>query len=102
MRKQGVKKREKPAPRNLILRLCVLAVSATCVVALLNMQTEITARRQQLEAMRKSNETQRMINKDLQGRIEAGLDDEMVEQLARERLDYAYPDEIIYIDISGS
>jgi cell division protein FtsB len=43
-----------------------------------------------------------MINKDLMRSIEAGLDEETVERLARERLDYAYPDEIIYIDISGS
>ncbi len=102
MKSRGVKKRAKPARRNIILRLCVLAVSATAMVALLNMQAEIDKRGMQVEVMRQRNETQRMLNKELRRQIEAGLDDETVERIARERFDYAYPDEIIFIDISGS
>jgi cell division protein FtsB len=72
------------------------------MVALLNMQAEISARRQQLETLRSQVTAQDRVNKDLKRRIGEGLDDEIVEALARERLDYAYPDEIVYIDISGS
>ncbi len=93
---------KKPANGSFLLRICVLAVSGVAMLALLNMQAEISTRRQQVDALRRQNEAQRMVNKDLKRRIEAGLDDETVEALARERFGYAYPDEIIYIDISGS
>jgi cell division protein FtsB len=103
MKKTGARRRIKKAGRkNIILKLCLLAVCGSAAVALLDMHAEITTRRQQVEAMRKQNVAQSMLNKDLRRRIEAGLDDETIEYLARERFGYAYPDEIIFIDISGS
>lgn len=98
-------KEQKKAPKNrksLILRLCVFAFAVYAAIALAEMQSEITARRQMLDSIRQSNEVQRIINKDLRRRVEAGMDEETIERLARERLDFAYPDEKVFIDISGS
>jgi cell division protein FtsB len=80
----------------------VFAFTAYAAFALLNMQTEITARRLELETKQRQNEAQRIANKDLAGGVEDSVSDEIIERLARERLDYAYPDEKIFIDISGS
>lgn len=97
-----MKKREKNVRKNLILRLCVFAFAVYAAITLVDMQVEITNRRQMLETMRRTNEIQRMVNKDLKRRINDGLDAETIERLAREKLDYVYPEEHVFIDISGS
>lgn len=47
-------------------------------------------------------EIQRLENKELERQIAAGIDEEYITRVARDKLDYVYPDEKVFIDISGN
>ena len=96
------KRREKPTRKNLILRICVFAFVVYAAVTLVEMQAEISERKKILETVQNSIEIQRMANKDLARQLENDMDDETIERIARDKLDYVYPDEIVFFDISGS
>ena len=47
-------------------------------------------------------EEQRAYNEEIEEILSREDDSEYIERVAREKLGYAYPDERVYIDISGS
>lgn len=97
------RKKEKSKPsKSLILRICFLAFTIYAAISLVDMQVQIAARRQMLDETRKSVEIQRLANKELARQLEEGLTSEKIERIAREKLDYVYPNERVFIDISGS
>jgi len=96
------KRREAAARKNLILRICVFAFVVYAAFILVEKQAEITASRQMLETMQHSVEMQRLKNKELARQLENDMDEETIERIARDKLDYVYPDEIVFFDISGS
>lgn len=96
-----MKVRKKATRKNLILRICIFIFAAYSAVNLINMQVEIALRKQALDNMRQSVETQRLVNKELQRRIEEDMDEDVIERIAREN-DYVWPEEKVMIDISGS
>jgi len=60
------------------------------------------ARKQELSELQVRLETQRLANKDLERQLAEGVDEEYIERVARERLEYVAPDETVFIDVSGS
>ena len=55
-----------------------------------------------LAAIEQQNEEQRIANKELERMLSDGTEEEYIERIAREKLGYAYPEEQVLIDISGS
>ena len=55
---------------------------------------------QQLVAMEEQVELQRLKNKD--AKLSLREDSSTLERTAREKLDYAHPDERVFVDISGA
>ena len=55
---------------------------------------------QQLVAMEEQVELQRLKNKD--AKLSLREDSNTLERTAREKLDYAHPDERVFVDISGT
>lgn len=96
------KRKEAVTRKNLILRICIFAFVVYAAITLIEMQADITARRQMLESLQQDVELQRMVNKDLARQLENDMDEETVERIARDKLDYVYPDDIVFFDISGS
>lgn len=96
---QKVKKKGR---KNFIMRLCVFAFVAYAAVLLIDMQVTLSTRKQELEALRVGVENQRLVNKELERQLAAGVDDAYIEREARAKLDYVYPEERVFIDISGS
>ena len=78
----AVKKRRK----SVILRLLLLAFSVYILISLINYQVQLTNHRRDLE---------------LERLLESGTESQLIERAARERLGYVYPDEQVYVDLSG-
>ena len=58
--------------------------------------------REQLAALEQQNEEQRIANKELERILSDGTEEEYIERIAREQLGFAYPEEQVLVDISGS
>ena len=88
--------------KSFMLRVCIFAFAVYAVVSLVSMQINLADRRRQLSQLEQRVETQRLANKELERQLAQGMDEEYVERIARERLGFIAPDEIVYIDVSGS
>lgn len=88
--------------KSIILRLLVLAVCAYFIIGLVDLYSELKttqAKRDEylvIESQKKNDieEINTMLNSD--------SNKELIEKAARERLGYIYPNEEIYIDVSGN
>lgn len=94
-------KQNKPR-KNVILRLCIFAFVLYAAVMLVDMQVQLASRKQEADELAARVDEQFLANKELERRLQAGAGDEYIERVAREELDYVYPDEKVFIDISGS
>jgi len=75
---------------------------AYAAVLLIDLQVTLASRKQELAELQQQYEEKRIANKELELQLQQGMDEEYVERIAREKLDYVAPDEKVYIDISGS
>ncbi|MCL2034428.1 MAG: septum formation initiator family protein [Oscillospiraceae bacterium] len=96
------KRKEATVRKNIILRICIFAFVVYAAFILVEKQAEIAMGQQMLETMQNSVEIQRLKNKELARQLENDMDEETIERIARDKLDYVYPDEIVFFDISGS
>lgn len=88
--------------KNIILRLAVVICAVCTVFSLFNMQIQLFAKKQQLDAINQKCATQRLINKDLEATLAMGGNSEYMEKIARDKLGFVYPDERVFVDISGN
>ncbi len=88
--------------KNLFLRIAILTVVVYIVFLLVQLQFEINIKRQELSRVTALCSEQIDKNKELNRLLIVGEDKENVERIARDKLGYAYPDERIFYDISGS
>ena len=94
----------KAVPRkrgSLILRICIFAFVVYAMVHLIDMQINMTSRRRQLVELEQRVETQRIANRELERQLALTMDGQYIERFAREE-GFIAPNEIVYIDISGS
>lgn len=85
-----------------VLKLCVLCVSVVIALTLVSAQIELADKRKTLDKLMQQKESLMISNAEKKQLIEKSDQDEFVEKIAREYFGFAYPDEQIYIDISGS
>lgn len=85
-----------------IFKIVVCILSLSIVVSLIQLQIEMSARKQELTEIDKKIADQEQENKELRRLLALGDDITYIERFARERLGFAYPDERIYIDMAGS
>lgn len=99
-----VMKRTKPK-KQILLRLAILAFAAYVVVALVDQQMQIRAKKQELESLQTQINIQEMKNEDIKRVIESGdeQNEEYIERAARgDNLNLAYPGERVFINIAGN
>lgn len=94
--------RKKTSRKNLIFRICIFAFVAYAAVLLIDLQVTLASRKQELLDLQEKYEVRRIANKELELQLQQGMNEEYIERIAREKLDYVAPDEKVYIDISGS
>lgn len=65
-------------------------------------QANIVRKKEELDSMRQQYSEMLIRNEELQKTLESYGTDEFIEEQARDKLGYAYPDEHFYIDVSGT
>ena len=93
----AVKKRRK----SVILRLLLLAFSVYILISLINYQVQLTNHRRDLAEKQSTIEAKNLEVSELERLLESGTESQLIERAARERLGYVYPDEQVYVDLSG-
>lgn len=88
--------------RSIIIRLLVLAVSVYMFTSLFGLWRELGIKQKELNALEQQKIEKINKRDSLQQLLEEGSHVEIIEKAARERLGYVYPDEEVYIDISGN
>ena len=94
------------AKKNTLLRVSVILFLLYVVISLVQIQGSIqfaaAALPQENAALEQQNEEQRIANKELERILSDGTEEEYIERIAREQLGFAYPEEQVLVDISGS
>ena len=98
MAAEGARKKK----RSLFLRVLTLGVLVYVAVSFIQLQVELNQKRGELAMLEKQVEDQLLENQELRSLLDMRQDEKYIERVARDRLDYAYPDEKVYIDISGN
>ena len=83
-------------------KLSVLCIAVYIAFSLVSLQIELAEKKQTLKLLEEQRNNLMISNIEKQELIEKSDEDEFVERIAREYFGFAYPDEQVYIDISGS
>jgi len=83
-------------------KLAVLCIAVYIAFSLVSLQIELAEKKQTLKLLEEQRNNLMISNTEKQELIEKSDEDEFVERIAREYFGFAYPDEQVYIDISGS
>ncbi len=83
------------------LRLLLFFAVVYAVYSLVQLEIDIRSRQKELTEVTEQCLTQADQNNELQRMLEAEDDTAMIERIAREKLNYAYPDEEVFYDVSG-
>lgn len=93
-----IRKRKKPL--NVIAKIGIFVFIAITCVRLISLQASIAAKKRELAAIEQKVEQQTNDNKEIQEALDAGLEDDYIIKIARERLGYILPNERVYVDIT--
>lgn len=88
--------------KSIIVRVLVLAVSVYMIATLARLWGDLRVKQNELDALLQEKQNKIIQRDSLQQLLDEGSHEEIIEKAARERLGYVYPDEEIYIDISGN
>lgn len=88
--------------KGLFWRIAALCVLLYVAVSFVQLQVELNEKRGELALLEQQVEDQLLENQELRSLLDMRQDEKYIERVARDRLDYAYPDEKVYIDISGN
>ena len=105
MRKRAEKKQKtekKSSFFNGFIKIAVVCVAVYVAFSLVSLQIELAEKRTVLAKLVEQKQQLMISNEEKKELIEKSDQDEFVERIAREYFDFAYPDEQIYVDISGS
>lgn len=82
-----------------VLGLVCIVLMFLLLVTYLKGKADIARMEQQIDAAKQAVEEQRLVNKDLEFSLRQ--DEMFLERTARDKLNYAYPEERVFIDSSG-
>ncbi len=90
------------ANKSIILRLVVLGVCAYFIVSLTSLYSTLNKKQKELNELTLKESQLKNDIEEMKNLLSSDSNDELIEKAARERLGYIFPNEQIYIDISGS
>lgn len=97
MKKKGTKKR-----RSIFLRLILIGFLCYGLISFFILQMDLAQKDQELQEINKKIQTQQQTNEELKTMLGEEHYSEYIARIAREKLGYVYPDERIFVDVSGS
>lgn len=93
--------RRKGGVKRVFFLFALLIFGTYAAYSFVTLQFEISQKQKELEEVKSRHHEQRLANAELARLLDEGRDDEYIEEKAREKLGYAYPDELFIIDVSG-
>ncbi len=102
MQEKSRKTKKKHSIVSSFFKLAVLCVVVWVGFSLVSLQIELADKQKTLKKLEEQKEILMISNAEKKEMIEKSDQNEFVERIAREYFNFAYPDEQIYIDISGS
>ena len=97
MKKQKARKR-----RGIFLKLLLAAFLCYGLTSLVMLQMDLAQKNEELDVINKKIVSQQQTNEELKTMLGQSDYSEYIERIAREKLGYVYPDERVFIDVSGS
>ena len=88
--------------KGIIVAVALLVFTIYVVISLILIGNDIKAKRQDTVELQAQIVDKETINKELQDLIDNGADAEYIIKIAKEKLGLVYPDERVYVDISGN
>lgn len=87
--------------KSILLRILLLAFAVYIIISLTNLQVQLVARKKELKSGQAVLEAKNLQISELTRLLDRGNESKLIEKAARERLGYVYPDEQVYVDLSG-
>ena len=84
-----------------VLRIAMLAFLIYAAVTVINLQTQIKAKREELSSLTLRVEEYQKANETLRQEMQSGISEEEIGEMARAELGYAEPGERIFVDTSS-
>ena len=85
-----------------IIKIGALCLAAYVAFSMISSQIELAEKRKTLELLKKDKENIMISNAEKQELIKKSSENEFIERIAREYYNFAYPNENVFIDSSGS
>ena len=95
-------KKKKRKNKIILLRIMILGVCVYMLATLSGLWNTLNESRKELEALKEQYAAEQNDIDELRAMLEDGSEAKIIEKAARERLGYVYPDEQVFIDISGN
>ena len=95
-------KKKKRKNKSILLRLLVLGVGIYMIATMSSLLNTLNESRKKLEELKAEQASTQNDIDELTAILADGSEKKIIEKAARERLGYVYPDEQIFIDISGN
>ena len=80
----------------------ILGVCVYMIATLSGLWNTLSQSRKELEALKAQYDQEQNDIEELRSMLEDGSQSQIIEKAARERLGFVYPDEQVFIDISGN
>lgn len=93
---------QKKPKKGFFLKIAAIAFAVYLLISLISMQSSINHKKNELDDLRQQYTESLIRNEELQKTLDSYGTDEFIEEQAREKLGYAYPEEHFYIDVSGT
>ena len=88
--------------KSILLRIMVLGVGLYMIATLYGLWNTLNENKKELNALKAQQAATQTDIDELRAVLADGSEKKMIEKAARERLGYVYPDEQVFIDISGN
>ena len=95
-------KKKKRKNKSILLRIMILGVCVYMLATLSGLWNTLNESRKELDALKAQYAADQNDIDELRAMLEDGSEAKIIEKAARERLGYVYPDEQVFIDISGN
>ena len=87
--------------KSILLRILLLVFSVYIIISLTNLQIQLIERKRELKSGEALLAAKELKTEELLRLLDSGTEAELIEKAARERLGYVYPDEQVFVDLSG-
>lgn len=95
-------KKKKHKNKSILLRIMILGVCVYMIATLSGLWNTLSKSRKELDELNAQYAAEQNDIEELRAMLEDDSQSKIIEKAARERLGYIYPDEQVFIDISGN